>query len=139
MPSFKEAMLRIAELGKKFGWGRDPSIKIYYAMIELAEAGDAWKHRGDLEWMKKQEWYKKPEYVNPGGHSMGYTKNIDFGLGDHMLEELMDAIFYCLDAMHCINPYKDPDEIFELVWEKDNSRKRTYVDDNLDENRDESR
>lgn len=124
-------MLRIKELGKKFGWGRDPSTKIYYAMIELAEAGDAWKHRGDLKWMRRQPWFKEPEYVNPDGHTHGYGKYIDFGLGEHMLEELMDAIFYCLDAMSCINQYKDPDEIFELVWEKNNNRNRVYVDDNI--------
>ena len=139
MTSFREAMLSIKKLGEKFGWGRDPSTKIYYAMIELAEAGDAWKHRGDLKWMKSQPWFKQPEIIHSKGSSFGVTTNIDYGLGDHMLEELMDAIFYCLDAMSCINPYKNPDDIFELVWEKNNSRNRVYVDDNLDEPRDESR
>ena len=53
MPTLKEIQTMIVNLGKEKNWGEDVATKIYYAMIELGEAGDLWKHRGDIEYLCK--------------------------------------------------------------------------------------
>jgi len=43
--SLKGYQKRVVELERIKGWGSDVGTKIYYAILELAEAGQIWKHR----------------------------------------------------------------------------------------------
>ena len=115
MPTLNEARDKIIELAKQFGWGISKdhvATKIFYAMIELGEAGDAWKHRGDREWLK-QELHLSTEQ----------------DLTSHVAEELIDAIFYCLNGIYCLDSQIDIDREFNKKWDKNLQRGRTYIDD----------
>jgi len=112
MPTLNEAMCRIADLGNTKGWGKEIDTKIYYAMIELAEGGAAWKHRGD------------PGYLMD---ELGIT--ID-ELPEYIGEELIDTIFYCLHAFYCLG-LTNADAMFEYKMNKNIKRSRVYVDDEL--------
>jgi len=105
----------IAHLARRLNWGnsrRHVATKIFYAIIELAEAGDVWKHRGDAKWLKEHYGIKSKKQLNA-----------------YMHEELIDAIFYCLHAIHCLNPSLDPDAEFIRKWNINAARKRHYIDD----------
>ncbi len=110
MPTFDEAKKLISELAKKKGWGSDPATKIYYAMIELGEAGDVWKHRDD------------PKYLS----EMDLTQE---QVPQAVAIELIDALFYCLHGLLCIDPSISADKLFMTKLAINESRKRTYVDD----------
>lgn len=115
MPSLNEAKNKIIELANKFGWGRSRehvATKIYYAMIELGEAGDAWKHRDDPEWLKQK-----------------LNINNDAELTKHVAEELIDAIFYCLNGVYCLDPNINVDQEFDRKWNINLNRGRIYMDD----------
>ena len=115
MPSFDEAKCKVIELAKMFGWGisrEHVATKIFYALIELGEAGDAWKHRGDKEWLKQKLDIATEEEL---------TK--------HVAEELVDAIFYCLNGIYCLDPSIDVDKEFDRKWRINLERGRTYQDD----------
>jgi NTP pyrophosphatase (non-canonical NTP hydrolase) len=115
MPTLNEARNKILDLAKQFGWGISKdhlATKIFYAMIELGEAGDAWKHRGDREWLQRE---------------LNLATEQD--LTRHVAEELIDAIFYCLNGLHCLDPQIDIDHEFNKKWEKNRQRGRTYIDD----------
>ena len=112
LPTFNEAMAKIAKLGDKKGWGKEIGTKIYYGMIELAEGGDAWKHRGDPEYLKNE---------------LGIT--ID-ELPEYIGEELIDTMFYCLHAFYCLG-LTDADAMFEYKLNKNIKRNRIYVGDEL--------
>lgn len=110
MPTFNEAKKLIGELAEKKGWGSDPATKIYYAMIELGEAGDVWKHRDDHEYLLSLG--LTPEQVP---HAVGM--------------ELIDAIFYCLHGLLCIDPDISVDALFMAKLKVNERRSRVYVDD----------
>jgi len=110
MPTLDKCKQMIAELAEKKGWGCDVATKIYYAMIELGEAGDLWKHRDD----------------------MGYLMNLNIepkNLDTEIAIELIDTIYYCLHALHCLNPHINPDNIFKYKYNVNEKRQRVYVDD----------
>jgi len=110
MPTFDEAKKLISELAEKKGWGSDPATKIYYAMIELGEAGDLWKHRNDHTYLLSLG-------LAPGEVSFA------------VVMELVDAIFYCLHGLLCIDPDISPDGLFMAKLEINKKRSRVYVDD----------
>lgn len=115
MPMLDEAKVKVIELAKKFGWGTSRehvSTKIYYAMLELGEAGDAWKHRDDKEWLKQE-----------------LNIHTEDELTKHVTEELIDAIFYCLNGIYCLDPNTDVDQEFDRKWRINLERGRTYTDD----------
>jgi len=103
----------IAELAEEKGWGCDVSTKIYYAMIELGEAGDIWKHREDKEYLKN---LKIPNV---------YGTVFELAVA----EELIDTIFYCLHALYCLNPSLNVDQLFEYKFNVNTKRNRFYADD----------
>lgn len=115
MPILNEAKERVIELARKFGWGTSRehvATKIYYAMIELGEAGDAWKHRDDEEWLRRE-----------------LNIHTEEELTKHVAEELTDAIFYCLNGIYCLDPNIDVDREFDRKWRTNLERGRTYIDD----------
>jgi len=115
MPSLNEAKEKVIELAKRFGWGisrEHVATKILYAVIELGEAGDAWKHRGDTAWLKRKLDIATEEELT-----------------QHVAEELVDAIFYCLNGIYCLDPHIDVDAEFERKWRINLARGRTYQDD----------
>ena len=112
MPSLKECKEMIAKLAEAKKWGSKVETKIFYAMIELGEAGDIWKHRGDKKYLD----------------SLGIQD-----LKEAVAEELIDTIFYCLHALHCLDSNLDPDELFIMKYNKNKSRERVYVDDRREE------
>lgn len=110
MPTLDEAKKLIGELAEKKGWGSDPATKIYYAMIELGEAGDVWKHREDLEYLSE----------------LGLTQQeVPYAVA----EELIDALFYCLHGLMCIDPDISADDLFMMKLRVNEGRGRIYVDD----------
>ncbi len=110
MPTLDEAKKLISDLAEKKGWGSDPATKIYYAMIELGEAGDLWKHRTDHDYLL----------------SLGLTsKEVAFAVA----MELIDAIFYCLHGILSIDPDMSADGLFMAKLEVNKKRHRVYVDD----------
>lgn len=111
MPSLNESMRLIDEIAESKGGGEEIERKLWYGAIELAEGGDAWKHRGD------------PEYLM---NELGITPE---QVPRHVAEELIDCIFYCLHAYHCLNLDVSPDEMFLMKLEKNWGRNRVYVDD----------
>ena len=116
MPTLEEAKVKVINLAKKFGWGTQKehvATKIYYAMIELGEAGDAWKHRGDKDWLKRELEITSEEELTR-----------------HITEELIDTIFYCLNGIYCLDPAINVDQEFEKKWKINLARGRTYIDDN---------
>ena len=110
MPTLDEGIKIISTLADKKGWGEDVATKIYYGMIELGEAGDLWKHREDLDYLKKIG--ISPEQVK-----------------DAIAEELIDTILYCLHGFHCIGLY-DADRRFHEKMGINEKRNRIYADDN---------
>ncbi len=111
MPTLNDGILQMQKLADEKGWGDDIATKLYYAMIELAEAGDAWKHRADEKYLKDE---------------LGITKE---ELPGYMAEELIDAIKYCLHGFSCLG-YYEADEMFDYKMQKNIKRNRIYVDDN---------
>ena len=115
MPTLDDAKAMVIELAKRFGWGiseEHVATKIFYAVIELGEAGNAWKHRGDKEWLEREL-------------SVSSMKD----LRRHVAEELIDAIFYCLNGIYCLDPSINVDEEFERKWRINYKRGRRYIDD----------
>jgi len=113
MPTLSECKKMIAILAMQKGWGWDVGTKIFYAMIELGEAGNLWKHREDKEYLTE----------------LGIDISCGTKLEELIAEELIDAIYYCLHALHCLNPKINPDDIFIRKYEKNIKRNRIYVDD----------
>jgi len=115
MSTLNEAKCKVIELAKRFGWGisrEHVATKIFYAIIELGEAGDAWKHREDKEWLKQE-----------------LNVVTEEELTEHVAEELIDTIFYCLNGLYCLDPALDVDKVFDRKWKINLERGRTYVDD----------
>ena len=110
MPTLNDGINIIKALGDEKGWDNDIATKIYYGMIELAEAGDTWKHRGDPDYLKEKLGIT-PEEV-PGA----------------VAEELIDTILYCLHGFSCIGIY-NADELFDIKMGINKLRNRIYLDD----------
>ena len=111
MPTLDECKEMISMLANKKGWGSDVGTKIFYAMIELGEAGDIWKHRND------------PEYLLS-------ILRLDINhVKSAIAEELIDAIYYCLHALHCLDESLSADEIFLSKHKVNEGRNRVYTDD----------
>jgi len=111
MPTLEKCKQMIAELAEEKGWGCNVATKIYYAMIELGEAGDMWKHRDDKYYLLNEL------TINPED------------LDKLIAIELIDAIYYCLHALHCLNPNINPDNIFKYKYNTNKKRNRFYADD----------
>lgn len=113
MPSLKDCQEMIQKLAQEKGWGEDVGTKIFYAMIELGEAGDVWKHRADSKYLMEKV------------DVLGRWKDL-------IAEELIDTIFYCLHGLLCLNPKLNPDELFDEKLRKNRKRNRIYIDDSAD-------
>ena len=111
MPSLETCKNLIKEISEVKGWGNDPSTKIFYAMIELGEAGDVWKHRGDEGYLE----------------GIGIHNEQEFN--DFICEELIDTLFYVLDCFSCIDSKINPDDCFNKKLSKNWKRDRVYLDD----------
>ncbi|HEY6282410.1 MAG TPA: hypothetical protein VIW22_00620 [Nitrososphaerales archaeon] len=96
MPSFEEAKRKVAELVVAKGFGNSPNDIAKKLLFAFIELGEA----GD-SWKKG-----KPS--------------------DETIEELVDVIFYVLDASRLIAPEANMDEVFEKKWEKNMSRAFRY-------------
>lgn len=110
MPTLNDGIKQMKKIGDIKGWGEDVATKIYYGMIELAEAGDAWKHRDDPNYLLQE---------------LGITRD---ELELYMAEEFIDTIKYCLHGLHCIG-ISEADEMFDYKMEKNLARNRIYADD----------
>jgi len=107
--TLNEGIREISQLADEKNWGEDPATKIYYGMIEFAEAGDIWKHRDDHDYLR-----------NIGIDPIHVEAAI--------AEELIDAILYALHAFKCIEFY-DADWMFDYKMKKNRERARVYTDD----------
>ena len=108
MSTLDECKKLIWDLAKQKKWSSDPERKIYYSILELAEAGDIWKHRDDPDYLKE-------------------IKVTDINLA--IAEELIDTIYYCLHCLMCIDPSISADEVFKSKHEINEKRNRIYADD----------
>lgn len=108
MPSLNDYKILHMNQSDRKGWGRDVATKIYYAMIELGEAGDAWKHRGDKEYLK-----------NAGIEN----------LVEHMKMEFIDTILYCINGLYCLDEMVDIDKLVLDKMTVNENRNRIYIDD----------
>jgi len=101
----------IGKLVKQKGWGNNYyffPFKLLYAFLELSEAGEMWK-KGKDKWQEGKwkeatqiEWESK------------------------IAEELIDVIFYVLDASRLACPNVDMDKIFEGKLRKNFNREYQY-------------
>lgn len=96
MPTLEEAKKKVAELVAAKGFGNSPQDIPDKLLFAFIELGEA----GD-SWKKG-----KPT--------------------DETLEELIDVVFYVLDASRLIAPQADMDEVFEKKWSKNMGRPRRY-------------
>ena len=110
MPTLNEGIKLIRGLADEKGWDNDIATKIYYGMIELGEAGDTWKHRGDPDYLKEK---------------LGITPE---EVPSAVAEELIDTILYCLHGFSCIGIH-NADELFEIKMGINKLRNRIYLDD----------
>jgi NTP pyrophosphatase (non-canonical NTP hydrolase) len=96
VPSFEEAKKKIEELVKAKGFGNTPDEIANKLLFAFIELGEA----GD-SWKKG-----KPS--------------------EQTIEELIDVIFYVLDASRLIAPNANMDEVFERKWAKNMGRSFQY-------------
>ena len=92
MPSLQEAKKKVQELVVTKGFGNTPDEIANKLLFAFIELGEA----GD-SWKK------------------GRPK-------EETIEELIDVIFYVLDASRLIDPNADLDEVFERKWAKNMGR-----------------
>jgi len=95
-PSLEEAKKKVEELVVAKGFGNSPDEIANKLLFAFIELGEA----GD-SWKKG-----KP--------------------ADETIEELVDVIFYVLDASRLIKPDANMDEVFEKKWAKNMSRVFQY-------------
>jgi len=112
MPTLTDCKQMIASLAKEKNWGTNLATKIYYAMIELGEAGDLWKHRKDTKYLSTE---------------LNICSELE--MNHAIAEELIDTIFYCLHGLQCLDPTINPDALFVRKFKKNQKRNRVYVDD----------
>ena len=96
MPSLQEAKKKVEELVRAKGFGNTPDEIANKLLFAFIELGEA----GD-SWKK------------------GKTS-------DETIEELIDVIFYVLDASRLIDPDANLDEVFEKKWAKNMGRGHQY-------------
>jgi NTP pyrophosphatase (non-canonical NTP hydrolase) len=96
VPSFEEAKKKIEELVKAKGFGNTSNEIANKLLFAFIELGEA----GD-SWKKG-----KPS--------------------EQTIEELIDVIFYVLDASRLIAPNANMDEVFERKWAKNMGRSFQY-------------
>jgi len=96
VPTLEQAKRKVAELVVKKGFGNSPSEIPNKLLFAFIELGEA----GD-SWKK------------------GRPK-------DETIEELIDVIFYVLDASRLIAPKADLDEVFERKMSRNLSRPHRY-------------
>lgn len=96
MPSLEEAKKKVEELVRAKGFGNTPDEIANKLLFAFIELGEA----GD-SWKKG-----KPR--------------------DETIEELIDVIFYVLDASRLIDPNADLDLVFERKWAKNMGREFRY-------------
>lgn len=96
MPTLEEAKKKIEELVVAKGFGNSPNEIANKLLFAFIELGEA----GD-SWKKG-----KPT--------------------DETIEELIDVIFYVLDASRLVAPGADMDEVFERKWAKNMGRGFQY-------------
>jgi len=104
MPTLEECKRVVAALAEEKGWGRDPNIKFLYAVTEIGEAVNLWKHRAESE-----------DFEGSG------TPRI--------VEEIVDAVYYLLHAAYCIDPKINLDSVFLEKHAVNMERQRKYIDD----------
>ena len=96
MPSLQEAKKKVQELVEAKGFGNTPDEIANKLLFAFIELGEA----GD-SWKKG-----KPK--------------------EETIEELIDVIFYVLDASRLIDPDADLDDVFEKKWSKNMTRAFQY-------------
>lgn len=96
MPSFEEAKRKVGELVVAKGFGNSPEEIPNKLLFAFIELGEA----GD-SWKKGRP-------------------------TEEILEELIDVIFYVLDASRLIDPEADLDHIFERKLQKNMGRPHRY-------------
>ena len=96
MPSLQEAKKKVEELVKAKGFGNSSDEIANKLLFASIELGEA----GD-SWKKGRP-------------------------TDETIEELIDVIFYVLDASRLIDPRADLDEVFERKWAKNMGRSFQY-------------
>jgi len=96
VPTLEEAKKKVEELVKAKGFGNTPDETANKLLFAFIELGEA----GD-SWKKG-----KPS--------------------DETIEELIDVIFYVLDASRLISPDSNLDEVFEKKWAKNMGRGFQY-------------
>ncbi len=96
MPTLEEAKRKVEELVKAKGFGNTPDEIANKLLFAFIELGEA----GD-SWKKG-----KPT--------------------EETIEELIDVIFYVLDASRLIDPKADMDKVFEKKWAKNMGRDFRY-------------
>lgn len=96
MPTLEEAKAKVRQLVKAKGFGNTSDEIANKLLFAFIELGEA----GD-SWKKG-----KPK--------------------DETIEELMDVIFYVLDASRLIDPHANLDEVFEKKWTKNMGRPVKY-------------
>jgi len=96
MPSLQEAKKKVEELVKAKGFGNSSDEIANKLLFAFIELGEA----GD-SWKKGRP-------------------------TDETIEELIDVIFYVLDASRLIDPRADLDEVFERKWGKNMGRSFQY-------------
>ncbi len=96
MPTLEEAKKKVAELVRAKGFGNSPDEIANKLLFAFIELGEA----GD-SWKKG-----KPT--------------------DETIEELIDVIFYVLDASRLISPDADLDAVFAKKWTKNMTRSFQY-------------
>ena len=96
MPTLEDAKKKIERLVVEKGFGNSPDEIANKLLFAFIELGEA----GD-SWKKG-----KPK--------------------DETIEELIDVIFYVLDASRLIDPDANMDEVFEKKWTKNMGREYRY-------------
>lgn len=96
MPTLEESKRKVEELVKTKGFGNTPDEIANKLLFAFVELGEA----GD-SWKKG-----KPK--------------------EETIEELVDVIFYVLDASRLIDPDANMDEVFEKKWTKNMTRPVKY-------------
>jgi NTP pyrophosphatase (non-canonical NTP hydrolase) len=102
---------KIEKLVEKKGFGNNEyffPFKLFYAILEIAEVGEMWK-KGKNKWQNgkwKNKTYQEWEIK--------------------IAEELIDVIFYILDASRLVCPNVNLDKVFEHKYVKNLTREYRY-------------
>lgn len=109
MPTLNEGIEIIHKLSDLKGWNSDVSTKIYYAILELGEAGNVWKHRDNPKVLLE-------DFGITPGEVPGYVA-----------KEIIDTFQFLFDGLHCLG-IVDADAFFMEKVEIIKGRDRVYPD-----------